>query len=141
MVNGPKPKFNMSKKMNKQEKRLGKLAAFCGLINKECVYVVDGLSQFGKTKEVSEFLKLCGKTQRKKSNTLIISGQDVHTGAYCSLPSGGNNIDGVRTVYFDLLNIYELSIAHRIVLDKLACDKLDKLLSNLKGHNLQLTEV
>ena len=115
IVFAPKPR-DYSYTLNKKAKRLALKSALSAKAAAECVVVIDSIKmESPKTKEFASFLAAVG-AQKKPLVVTAVADQNV--------VKSGRNIPGCQVTFANLINVYDIVNADKLVLDQAALEKI-----------------
>ena len=115
IVFAPKPR-DYSYTLNKKAKRLALKSALSAKAAAECVVVIDSIKmESPKTKEFASFLAAVG-AQKKPLVVTAAADQNV--------VKSGRNIPGCQVTFANLINVYDIVNADKLVLDQAALEKI-----------------
>ena len=119
---GPKPRsYRIT--MNKKAKRLALKSAFSSKVAAEEFIVVDSLAfDAPKTKKMVEVLAALNAAGKK---ALIVV--DAKSDANDIVISSARNIEGVKTLYVNTLNVYDIIKHHVLIMTKDAVNKTEEV--------------
>ena len=119
---GPKPRsYRIT--MNKKAKRLALKSAFSSKVAAEEFIVVDSLAfDAPKTKKMVEVLAALNAAGKK---ALIVV--DAKSGANDIVISSARNIEGVKTLYVNTLNVYDIIKHDVLIMTKDAVNKTEEV--------------
>ena len=115
IVFAPKPR-DYSYTLNKKAKRLALKSALTAKAAESAVVVIDSIKmEAPKTKEFAAFLAKVGCDCK----TLVVT-----AAADQNVVKSGRNIPGCNVTFANLLNVYDIVNANKLVLDKAALEKI-----------------
>ncbi len=115
VVFAPKPR-DYSYTLNKKAKRLALKSALSAKAAESCVVVIDAIKMDApKTKEFAAFLAAVGAEKKP----LVVTAE-----ACQNVVKSGRNIPGCQVTFANLLNVYDIVNANKLVLDKAALEKI-----------------
>ena len=115
IVFAPKPR-DYSYTLNKKAKRLALKSVLSAKAAAECVVVIDSIKmESPKTKEFASFLAAVG-AQKKPLVVTAAADQNV--------VKSGRNIPGCQVTFANLINVYDIVNADKLVLDQAALEKI-----------------
>ena len=115
IVFAPKPR-DYSYTLNKKSKRLALKSALSAKAAAECIVVIDEIKMDApKTKEFAAFLAAVG-AERKPLVVTAAADQNV--------VKSGRNIPGCEVTFANLLNVYDIVNADKLVVDQAALQKI-----------------
>ena len=115
IVFAPKPR-DYSYTLNKKAKRLALKSALTAKANESAVVVIDSIKmESPKTKEFAAFLAAVGAEKKP----LVVTAE-----ACQNVVKSGRNIPGCNVTFANLLNVYDIVNANKLVLDKAALEKI-----------------
>jgi large subunit ribosomal protein L4 len=134
VIFGPKGGRDWSKKMNKKEKRLAFERMLFERATDGTLELIDGIPvEEGKTKEMDSFLsKFPLDPPKNRPKYLVID--EVHSDA---VTRAAANHPHVKLVASDLLNPYELLIAHKALITKQGLEGILKRLARTKDEDMK----
>ena len=118
IVFAPKPR-DYSYAMNKKAKRLALKSVLSAKAAEQCVVVIDAIKMDApKTKEFAAFLTAVGCNAK----TLVVT-----AAADQNVIKSGRNIPGCEVTFANLVNVYDVLNANKLVVDKAALAKLEEV--------------
>ena len=118
IVFAPKPR-DYSYTLNKKAKRLALKSALSAKAAAECVVVIDSIKvESPKTKEFASFLAAVGCNTK----TLVVTAE-----ADQNVVKSGRNIPGCEVTFANLLNVYDVINANKLVVDQAALAKIEEV--------------
>ena len=118
IVFAPKPR-DYSYTLNKKSRRLALKSALSAKAAETCVIVIDEIKmEAPKTKEFAAFLKAVGV----EGKALVVTAE-----ASANVIKSGRNIEGCQVTFANLLNVYDIVNAKKLVLDKAALQKIEEV--------------
>ncbi len=115
IVFAPKPR-DYSYTLNKKEKRLALKSALSAKANESAVIVIDEIKMDApKTKVFAAFLAAVGAEKKP----LVVTAE-----ASQNVVKSGRNIPGCEVTFANLLNVYDIVNANKLVIDKAALEKI-----------------
>ena len=115
IVFAPKPR-DYSYTLNKKAKRLALKSALTAKAAESAVVVIDSIKMDSpKTKEFAAFLAAVGAEKKP----LVVTAE-----ACQNVVKSGRNIPGCNVTFANLLNVYDIVNANKLVLDKAALEKI-----------------
>ena len=115
IVFAPKPR-DYSYPLNKKTRRLALKSALTAKANESAVVVIDSIKMDSpKTKEFAAFLAAVGAEKKP----LVVTAE-----ACQNVVKSGRNIPGCNVTFANLLNVYDIVNANKLVLDKAALEKI-----------------
>ena len=115
IVFAPKPR-DYSYTLNKKAKRLALKSALTAKAAESAVVVIDSIKmEAPKTKEFAAFLAAVGAEKKP----LVVTAE-----ACQNVVKSGRNIPGCNVTFANLLNVYDIVNANKLVLDKAALEKI-----------------
>ena len=115
IVFAPKPR-DYSYTLNKKTRRLALKSALTAKANESAVVVIDSIKMDSpKTKEFAAFLAAVGAEKKPLVVTAAVDQNVVKS---------GRNIPGCEVTFANLLNVYDIVNANKLVLDKAALEKI-----------------
>ena len=118
IVFAPKPR-DYSYTLNKKSKRLALKSALSAMAAAECIVVIDEIKMDApKTKEFAAFLAAVGAEKKP----LVVTAE-----ACQNVVKSGRNIPGCNVTFANLLNVYDLVNANKLVVDKAALAKIEEV--------------
>ena len=121
VVFAPKPR-DFSQKVNKEMKRAAMRSALSAKASANEIIVLEDLKFKGKTKEAAELLKNF-KIDEARVLFVTDSSNAMNTRAV-------SNIENVKIVNADLINVYDSVVAAKIVATKAAIEKIEEALKD-----------
>ena len=118
IVFAPKPR-DYSYTLNKKSRRLALKSALSAKAAAECVVVIDEIKMDApKTKEFAAFLAAVGAEKKP----LVVTAE-----ACQNVVKSGRNIPGCEVTFANLINVYDIVNANKLVLDKAALRKIEEV--------------
>ena len=118
IVFAPKPR-DYSYTLNKKTRRLALKSALSAKAAEACIVVIDSIKmEAPKTKEFAAFLKAVGV----EGKALVVT-----AAADANVIKSGRNIEGCQVTFANLLNVYDIVNAKKLVLDKAALQKIEEV--------------
>ena len=118
IVFAPKPR-DYTYTLNKKAKRLALKSALSAKASEANVVVIDSIKMDSvKTKDFAAFLKAVGCDTK----TLVVTAE-----ADQNVVKSGRNIPGCEVTFANLLNVYDIVNANKLVLDKAALQKIEEV--------------
>ena len=118
IVFAPKPR-DYSYTLNKKSKRLALKSALSAKAAAECIVVIDEIKMDApKTKEFAAFLAAVGA---EKKPLVVTAAADQN------VVKSGRNIPGCEVTFANLLNVYDVLNAKKLVVDKAALQKIEEV--------------
>ena len=115
IVFAPKPR-DYSYTLNKKAKRLALKSALSAKAAESCVVVIDSIKmEAPKTKEFAAFLAAVGA---EKKPLVVTAAADQN------VVKSGRNIPGCQVTFANLLNVYDVVNAGKLVVDQAALEKI-----------------
>ena len=115
IVFAPKPR-SYSYTLNKKAKRLALKSALSAKAAASCVVVIDSIRmESPKTKEFAAFLAAVGA---EKKPLVVTAAADQN------VVKSGRNIPGCQVTFANLINVYDIVNANKLVVDKAALEKI-----------------
>ena len=115
VVFAPKPR-DYSYTLNKKTKRLALKSALSAKAAESCVVVIDSIKMDSpKTKEFAAFLAAVGA---EKKPLVVTAAADQN------VVKSGRNIPGCNVTFANLLNVYDIVNANKLVVDQAALEKI-----------------
>ncbi len=115
IVFAPKPR-DYSYTLNKKAKRLALKSALSAKAAASCVVVIDSIQmESPKTKEFAAFLAAVGA---EKKPLVVTAAADQN------VVKSGRNIPGCQVTFANLINVYDIVNANKLVVDKAALEKI-----------------
>ena len=115
IVFAPKPR-DYGYTLNKKSRRLALKSALSAKAAESCVVVIDSIKmESPKTKEFAAFLAAVGAEKKP----LVVTAE-----ACQNVVKSGRNIPGCQVTFANLLNVYDIVNANKLVLDKAALEKI-----------------
>ena len=115
IVFAPKPR-DYSYTLNKKAKRLALKSALSAKAAESCVVVIDSIKMGApKTKEFAAFLAAVGA---EKKPLVVTAAADQN------VVKSGRNIPGCQVTFANLLNVYDIVNAGKLVVDQAALEKI-----------------
>ena len=118
IVFAPKPR-SYSYTLNKKTKRLALKSALSAKAQETAIVVIDEIKMAApKTAEFAAFLKAVGCDTK----TLVVT-----AAADQNVVKSGRNIPGCEVTFANLLNVYDIVNANKLVVDKAALQKIEEV--------------
>ena len=118
IVFAPKPR-DYSYTLNKKTRRLALKSALSAKAAETAIVVIDEIKmEAPKTKEFAAFLKAVGV----EGKALVVTAE-----ASANVIKSGRNIEGCQVTFANLLNVYDIVNAKKLVLDKAALQKIEEV--------------
>jgi len=118
IVFAPKPR-DYSYTLNKKAKRLALKSALSAKAQETAIVVIDEIKMAApKTAEFAKFLKAVGC----ETKTLVVT-----AAADMNVVKSGRNIPGCEVTFANLLNVYSIVNANKLVVDKAALQKIEEV--------------
>ena len=118
IVFAPKPR-DYSYTLNKKSRRLALKSALSAKAAETAIVVIDEIKmEAPKTKEFAAFLKAVGV----EGKALVVT-----AAADANVIKSGRNIEGCQVTFANLLNVYDIVNAKKLVLDKAALQKIEEV--------------
>ena len=118
IVFAPKPR-DYSYTLNKKTRRLALKSALSAKATETAIVVIDEIKMDApKTKEFAAFLKAVGV----EGKALVVT-----AAADANVIKSGRNIEGCQVTFANLLNVYDIVNAKKLVLDKAALQKIEEV--------------
>ena len=118
IVFAPKPR-DYSYTLNKKSRRLALKSALSAKAAETAIVVIDEIKMDApKTKEFAAFLKAVGV----EGKALVVT-----AAADANIVKSGRNIEGCQVTFANLLNVYDIVNAKKLVLDKAALQKIEEV--------------
>ena len=118
IVFAPKPR-DYSYTLNKKVKRLAMKSALSAKAQEENVVVIDAIKMDSiKTKEFAKFLSAVNA----ESKPLVVTAQPD-----TNVVKSGRNIPGCQVTFANLINVYDILNAKKLVLDQAALAKIEEV--------------
>ncbi len=118
IVFAPKPR-DYSYTLNKKTRRLALKSALSAKANEACVVVIDSIKMDApKTAEFAKFLNAVDAA----SKALVVTAE-----ASENVVLSGRNIPGCNVTFANLLNVYDIVNANKLVIDKAALTKIEEV--------------
>ena len=118
IVFAPKPR-DYSYTLNKKSRRLALKSALSAKAAAEAIIVIDEIKmETPKTKEFAAFLNAVGATGK----SLVVTAE-----ANANVVKSGRNIPGCEITFANLINVYDVVNAGKLVLDKAALAKIEEV--------------
>ena len=118
IVFAPKPR-DYSYTLNKKAKRLALKSALSAKAAEACVVVIDEIKmEAPKTAEFAKFLAAVGAEKK----ALVVTAE-----ADQNVVKSGRNIPGCEVTFANLLNVYDIVNANKLVVDKAALQKIEEV--------------
>ena len=118
IVFAPKPR-EYGYTLNKKAKRLALKSVLSAKATEQNIVVIDEIKmEAPKTKAFAAFLNAVGATGK----TLVVTAE-----ANTNVIKSGRNIEGCQVTFANLLNVYDIVNAKKLVLDKAALQKIEEV--------------
>ena len=118
IVFAPKPR-DYSYTLNKKAKRLALKSALSAKAAESCVVVIDAIKMDApKTKEFAAFLNAVNCNCK----TLVVTAE-----ANANVVKSGRNIPGCEVTFANVINVYDVLNAKKLVVDKAALAKIEEV--------------
>ena len=118
IVFAPKPR-DYSYTLNKKSRRLALKSALSAKAAAEAIIVIDEIKvETPKTKEFAAFLNAVGATGK----ALVVTAE-----ANANVVKSGRNIPGCEITFANLINVYDVVNATKLVVDKAALAKIEEV--------------
>ena len=118
IVFAPKPR-DYSYTLNKKTRRLALKSALSAKAAETAIVIIDEIKMDApKTKEFAAFLKAVGV----EGKALVVT-----AAADTNVIKSGRNIEGCQVTFANLLNVYDIVNAKKLVLDKAALQKIEEV--------------
>ena len=118
IVFAPKPR-DYSYTLNKKAKRLALKSVLSVKASEQNIVVIDSIKmEAPKTKEFAAFLNAVGV----QGKALVVTAE-----ADTNVVKSGRNIEGVQVTFANLLNVYDVTNATKLVVDKAALAKIEEV--------------
>ena len=118
IVFAPKPR-DYSYTLNKKARRLALKSALSAKANEACVVVIDAIKmEAPKTAEFAKFLAAVGA----EGKALVVT-----AAADENVVKSGRNIPGCQVTFANLLNVYDIVNANKLVVDQEALKKIEEV--------------
>ena len=118
IVFAPKPR-DYSYTLNKKTRRLALKSALSAKAASEAIVVIDSISmEAPKTAEFAKFLNAVGATGK----TLVVTAAKDE-----AVIKSGRNIPGCEITFANLINVYDVVKANKLVVDKAALAKIEEV--------------
>ena len=118
IVFAPKPR-DYSYTLNKKTRRLALKSALSAKAAETAVIVIDEIKmEAPKTKEFAAFLKAVGV----EGKALVVT-----AAADANVIKSGRNIEGCQVTFANLLNVYDIANARKLVVDQAALQKIEEV--------------
>ena len=118
IVFAPKPR-DYSYTLNKKTRRLALKSVLSAKVAEECLVVIDAIKMDApKTKEFAAFLKAVGADCK----TLVVTAEPD-----TAVVKSGRNIPGCQITFANLINVYDVVNAKKLVVDKAALQKIEEV--------------
>ena len=118
IVFAPKPR-DYSYTLNKKAKRLAMKSALSAKAAESCIVVIDEIKMDApKTKEFAAFLAAVGAEKKALVVTAAVDQNVVKS---------GRNIPGCEVTFANLINVYDIVNASKLVVDKAALAKIEEV--------------
>ena len=118
IVFAPKPR-DYSYTLNKKQKRLALKSALSAKAAEAAIVVIDAIKMDApKTKEFAAFLNAVGV----QGKALVVTAEND-----ANVVKSGRNIPGCEVTFANLLNVYDIVNAKKLVLDKAALQKIEEV--------------
>ena len=118
IVFAPKPR-DYSYTLNKKAKRLALKSVLSVKASEQNIVVIDSIKMDApKTKEFAAFLNAVGV----QGKALVVTAE-----ADTNVVKSGRNIEGVKVTFANLINVYDVTNATKLVVDKAALAKIEEV--------------
>ena len=118
IVFAPKPR-DYSYTLNKKQKRLALKSALSAKAAEAAIVVIDAIKMDApKTKEFAAFLNAVGV----QGKALVVTAEND-----ANVVKSGRNIPGCEVTFANLLNVYDIVNAKKLVVDKAALQKIEEV--------------
>ena len=118
IVFAPKPR-DYSYTLNKKARRLALKSVLSAKANEQNIVVIDSIKmETPKTKEFAAFLNAVGV----QGKALVVTAE-----ANENIVKSGRNIPGCEITFANLINVYDILNANKLVLDKAALAKIEEV--------------
>ena len=118
IVFAPKPR-DYSYTLNKKAKRLALKSVLSAKASEQNIVVIDSIKmEAPKTKEFAAFLNAVGV----QGKALVVTAE-----ADTNVVKSGRNIEGVKVTFANLINVYDVTNATKLVVDKAALAKIEEV--------------
>ncbi len=118
IVFAPKPR-DYSYTLNKKAKRLALKSVLSVKASEQNIVVIDSIKMDApKTKEFAAFLNAVGV----QGKALVVTAE-----ADTNVVKSGRNIEGIKVTFANLLNVYDVTNANKLVVDKAALAKIEEV--------------
>ena len=118
IVFAPKPR-DYSYTLNKKAKRLALKSVLSVKASEQNIVVIDSIKmEAPKTKEFAAFLNAVGV----QGKALVVTAE-----ADTNVVKSGRNIEGVKVTFANLINVYDVTNATKLVVDKAALAKIEEV--------------
>ena len=118
IVFAPKPR-DYSYTLNKKSRRLALKSALSAKAAEACVVVIDEIKmEAPKTAEFAKFLKAVNA----EGKALVVT-----AAADANVVKSGRNIPGCEVTFANLLNVYDIANARKLVVDQAALQKIEEV--------------
>ena len=118
IVFAPKPR-DYSYTLNKKAKRLALKSVLSAKASEEAIVVIDAIKMDSvKTKDFASFLKAVGCDTK----ALVVTAEPD-----MNVVKSGRNIPGCEVTFANLLNVYDIVNADKLVVDKAALQKIEEV--------------
>ena len=118
IVFAPKPR-DYSYTLNKKTRRLALKSALSAKANEACVVVIDSIKmEAPKTADFAKFLSAVGAQEK----ALVVT-----AAADANVVKSGRNIPGCEVTFANLLNVYDIVNANKLVIDQAALAKIEEV--------------
>ena len=118
IVFAPKPR-DYGYTLNKKTRRLALKSVLSAKAAETAIVVIDAIKmEAPKTAEFAKFLKAVGA----EGKTLVVT-----AAADANVVKSGRNIPGCEITFANLINVYDVVNANKLVLDKAALEKLEEV--------------
>ena len=118
IVFAPKPR-DYSYTLNKKTRRLALKSALSAKAAEACIVVIDSIKmETPKTKEFAAFLNAVGA----QGKALVVT-----AAADANVVKSGRNIPGCQVTFANLINVYDVANATKLVVDKAALQKIEEV--------------
>ena len=118
IVFAPKPR-SYSYTLNKKVRRLALKSALSAKAQNESIIVIDEIKMDEiKTKTFKKFLDAV----KAEGKALVVTGENNET-----VVKSARNIEGVKTTFANLINVYDILGADKLVVEKAALEKIEEV--------------
>ena len=118
IVFAPKPR-DYSYTLNKKSRRLALKSVLSAKAAEACIVVIDEIKmEAPKTKEFAAFLKAVGA----EGKALVVT-----AAADANVVKSGRNIEGCNVTFANVINVYDIMKANKLVVDKAALAKIEEV--------------